>query len=464
MVEDVREGTDAIREKKSEYLPKFEAETQKEWDTRVRLTFASDAYAMTLDEHVGLIAAPKLGDDTPDEISENAEDIDGEGNHLEVFAHDVADAAMHWGHAVLWTDYPSIEQFPNLDAKRKAGVRAYTILYGAPDVLDWAFTTYAGSTFLTRIKFREVESDGTVVYREYAQEVVKDERTGKVLSVGGIAWEEYTESSEDGAKVPRTGGALKGPDRIPARIIYGGRRKGRMHSSPHLHNLAVTSIELTQVKSDYALVMHKCNVPTPVFVNRKKDKGGSNKVRMGQGIDLDANGNAFYLEPSGVALNATRDRMGDLKHTMQRQGATTSDGSGKVLTATEAQIVAKSRNAKLRRASRSMKDGYEGALADQAAFQGIKGGGGAGGGSVEMDDQFAGTTIDPAYLAVLLESYREDAIPLDAYMFALAHGKLPDDFAELDTALRLLAEAQAEEDAAAEEDEEYEDGDDDGGA
>jgi len=75
-------------------------------------------------------------------------------------------------------------------------------------------------------------------------------------------------------------------------------------SKPHLYGLALSNVEETQIESDYANVMHKCNVPTPIFIGRNVNEGAQT-TQMGQGIDIPVGGSAMFLEPGGSAIAAT---------------------------------------------------------------------------------------------------------------------------------------------------------------
>ena len=454
LVADLRTGTPAIRAKCAYYLPRFEAETDKDYAARVLMTFAGDQYAETLVEHVGLVFAvpPKADDDVPAQILPLLEDIDGEGNHADVFAQTAFDSALHWGHAVLFTDYPVPRGVKTKADEARFQARPYVTLYGAPDVLDARYVTVGGVRVLVEIKFREWTSVpgpafGSAIeerFRVVRQAVTTDEVTGQITGLGAVTWELYTKQGEVFQKSDE--GEIVGPSRICARVIYGGEKLGAMHSKPHLIGLAYSSIEETQVKSDNAAVMHKTNLPTAVFIGRQKPPAGSPEtIQMGQGIDVPIGGDAHFMEPTGAALGATRTRLEDLRAQMRRQGAI-SDETGTAKTATEARLAAASRNAKLVKAARSLQDALEGMLADIAAFLKLP-----SGGSVIVNRDFAGQGLDPAYLAVLVNAYNseERALPLDALLYALKVGRLPEDFAPEEEALRLVAEQMAKADQAA---------------
>lgn len=454
VVHDARGATEAMRTKAMMYLPRFEAETVADWNARIVMTFANDHYATTLAEHTGLVFSQplKLGKDVPTAIKDLTEDIDGEGNHIDVFAQSALETALHLGHCVLYTDYPNAANIKTRKDERRAKVRPYVTLYKASDVLSWRTAVVGGCVVVVQIVFREtnVEPSGTfgveqcVTYREITQEVFVDEFTGRATGLGAITWQTYQKDKNTDGTVADTfhvtgAGPVDGPEKIPVRIVYGGERVGVLYSKPHLYGLALSNIKETQVESDYAAVMHKCNVPTPIFIGRQPSSGGDG-VQMGVGIDLPLGASAAMLEPTGAALNATRLRLEDIRAQMRRQGATSGDESGKVMTATEAAIYAKQRNAKLSKASRSLQDALEGVLADMAAFMGLSTSGSVkSGGSVDVNKNFSGQQIDPALLTVYVNAYAAGALPLDALLYALEKGQLPEDFSATDSALKLIA-------------------------
>lgn len=452
IVRDVREGTLALREKSATYLPRFEAETAADHAARLRMTFHEDHYDTTLLEHVGLLTAraPELGDDVPERLVTLMEDIDGEGNHLDVFIASALEAALHWGHCLLLTDKPATAGLVRtLAEERRLGVRPYVTLYPAPDILAVRLEVVGGTRVVTRVMLRERGEREAGAYglesfvglRELRQEVARD-ALGRATALGAITWRTWRQATGANAGSPAflplaSGVVTAGPPVLAARFIYGGQRVGPGQSVPHLWSLALASIEQTQLKSDYARVMHLCNVPTPVFIGRQKDPSGGT-IQLGQGLDIPLGGDAMMLEPTGAALSSTQQRLEDLRVQMRRQGATSADPTGKVLTATEAALYARQRNAKLARAARSAQDALEGVLMDLAAFERLP-----EGGSITLDQDFTVEGLDPQLLAVYLTAYEKDALPLDAVLHALKHGKLPDEWDTEALALEMLAGAEA---------------------
>ncbi len=243
LVEDIRAGTTTIRNRRGFYLPKFEAETPIDWDARVNMTFVADHYATTITEHVGLVMAvpPKLGDDVPQAIRDLLEDIDGEGNHYDVFAQSTLDSALHLGHAVLLTDYPPTPDVKNKAEEQAMQARPYVTLYRASDILSWQWAIVGGVRVLSQIMFKETSSEPAGEYgvadcirlREFKQEGYYDQNTGRARALGAITWRTWKQvssvSTVDGTATSVVtftptgdGGTITGPKRIPARIVYGG--------------------------------------------------------------------------------------------------------------------------------------------------------------------------------------------------------------------------------------------------
>jgi hypothetical protein len=472
IVHDIRSGTANIRTRAEYYLPRYEAEELPDWISRVNMTYVNDWYASTLEEHVGLgLGEPiQFDKEVPEVLIPMLEDVDGEGNQIDVAAEQWLDAAMHFGHGVLFTDYPVTTNVANKEQERALNIRPYVTWYPAPHILNWRTVKFGGVTVITHIAFRNFDTtaDGHVCeyYRHFTQEVVTDPATDRVTSLGAITWQAWEKikgnsgpsglgGNDNGTAtkddfVDRGSGTLTGPSRIPVRVVYGGKKLGTLHSRPSLEGLAFSNLEETQVGSDYGSIMHKCNVPTACFIGRQAPSPGQAKVQMGQGMDLLPGGTAFYLEPTGHAIADTRQRLEDIRTNMRRQGATSIDPSigGRPMTATEAALWSKQRNAKLKKSVQSLQDGIEGMLADFAVYLNVDSieGSVISGGSVVLSTNFSGASVDPQYLNVLLQAYLNNALPLEALLYALKNGELPDDFSAEDEAFRLLAAQAAQTD------------------
>lgn len=454
---DAKEGIDALRANAATYLPRFEVETPQDYAARLNMTFSEDYYPQTLADLVGLALAepPQLGPDVPDKLKELWENVDGEGNHGDVFTEALLDAALDDGHAVLFTDYPSTPDYTRLTPADLAAreLRPYWTIHRGRDVTNWRVVTVGGVRVVVQLTVREHHEEdagafGTRCvdrYRVFRQAVLTDDATGRPAGLGAITWALYEEQRGEGAQsaawVAIDEGEIVGPTRIPARIVYGGERRGVLHTRPFLYGVALNVLELTQVHSEYASAMHQTNVVTPVFTGI--DDTERKVVQLGQGLALPMGATAAMLEPSGNAIGAARTRMEDIKASIRRKGGTVHESETE-RTATEVAASVRARNARLSRAVASLKDALEGGLADMAAFLGIP----EGGGSVTLARRFAVAQVDQAILGALTTLHAAGEIPLSVVLHYMRHGELPDD-ADVEMAdLEAYARATATRDAA----------------
>jgi hypothetical protein len=423
----VRHLNQTLVESPGKILPKFESEDQIDYLARVGITDAFEAVDETIHALVGLATrhAPILGDDVPPRIQLDWEDLDGQGTHGDVFVQHLEDAALQDGHAGVLTDYPPAPRGMTLQQEQAGGYRAYAVLLPADRITSWRVGRVQGRMMLTMVKLREsreVEAGAfgnTTVerYRTLTQRIAGADGEAD----GVMAGEPYVtfvvherKDGKSGEWVPVDEGVIRGPKYIPVRIAYGGERTGILRSRPPLRGLAYTSIAHTQVGSDLRSSMHKCAVPTPVFIGRDKtnDPANGGTIRMGSGIDVSVGGDAKYLEPTGAALDALDRYRENLKRQMGAQGfAMLRRDTPREATATEAILEDSKDSSKLAKMVRSANDCMEGVLADFAAFYGLE-----DGGSITMTRQFADLELTAEEIRVLSDMEERGQLTLETVL------------------------------------------------
>jgi hypothetical protein len=412
LVRDVRAGTEAMRSQT--YLPKFEAEDQKDWQARVDMTFAYDAVDQTLGAMLGLafMNEPELGEDVPAQILVDWENIDGEGTHGTVFATQVLDAAVQDGHALILTEYPPASDGLTLADQQALAIRAYLVRVTVDQIRSWRVITHGGRRVLGQIVIRfETEAPegafGTaakVEYRVYRQQFGPE---GPF-----VEWELWEEVEHE--TLLREEGVLRGPQFIPVTPVFAGQRTGFLESLPPLLGLAYSNIDHTQVKSDRRFSMHKCAIPVPVFIGRDRGPTGDSAVVMSssRGIDINIGGDAKILEPAGNALQALREEVLDIEERMGHQGmAMVLPQDGASRTATEIQFTRTRQESKLARAVRSLQDALEASFQFMAEYYGLE-----DGGSITLRRDFTALTLSDADLAMLTAARERGDLTLETFL------------------------------------------------
>ena len=458
LCKDVKASTPILRAKKEVYLPRFSSESMQDWEARVKMSFADNHYDQTLADHVGLVFSkdPVIEEGAPIELEDFIENVDGESTHFTVFAKQFFEAALDLGHAAIIVDFPSVPDGVRIDKADAKAMRMnpYWSIIRADQIVNKRATTIGGSRVLTQVTIAEEASidDGmfgskcVTQYRTITQDVLyrttNPALAARPSGLGAITYRVWAQSKDNPNQYNVIEeGTILGPDRIPIAICYGGPKLGLLRSRPHLLGLAHTSVEELQVKSDYANIMHKCNVPTPIFIGRgpQIDTGekGSDEVQMGVGIDIPLGGDAKMLEPSGAAIGATRERINDIREQLKRQGAWIRGVAQTSMTATEFTQLARRTSARLITASRSCKDALEQAIIFTLQFmnvpitdEGV---------TVTMAKDFGMPSIDPNLLNAYTSIYNAGGLPLEALLYAAKHGELPEEFEPEQAAAEAMA-------------------------
>ena len=108
MVDDVLQGTVAVRKKGEVYTPRAQGESMEKYERRLKRSRFYNIYRRTLGGMTGRVfrTPPKLAKDAPKELLEHAENIDGKGTHVSIFARRLFRKGLHHGHAAILIDTP----------------------------------------------------------------------------------------------------------------------------------------------------------------------------------------------------------------------------------------------------------------------------------------------------------------------------------------------------------------------
>lgn len=349
------DGVKALRDAGDRYLPKFRDEDTADHQYRLRCTKLTNIYRDTVEglaskpfeEEVSFPAGEGITE-TPADVLEFAENVDGSGSNLTEFASltffNGINSAIDW----IFVDYSKPDpKVRSIRDARVAGVRPYWSHVLARNVLDVQSKMVGGSEVLTFMKIFEPGSPDRI--REF-------ERT----DTGSIDWRLY--EKRDGAQVDNSqfiqiDGGVLAIDQIPLVPFITGRRDGKSWQFfPAMRDAADLQIELYQQES--ALKFAKQLAAYPMLAgNGVKPPVGADgrtptKLSVGPGRVLyappDANGTAgswTYVEPSAQSLKFLAE---DIKETqaqlreLARQPLTANAGTITVINSAMAAGKAKS--------------------------------------------------------------------------------------------------------------------------
>src|SRR3990167_2724899 len=298
-------GTKAIRKAGTKFLPKWPKEEQ-------------DAYESRRDASTLL---PAYGETVPAQIKTYAENIDRQGNNLQVWAQTLFSGGLGYGLCHVLVDYPQTaapDGSTRLVTKAdeiKAGVRPYTVIIRHSQVLGWKAKTAGGEHVLTQFRFMESVEEPDPE-NEFLTKQVDQVR---VLEPG--LWFTYRKVKTEGGKEEwqeheRGTTTL---DKIPLATLY-TKRTGFMTATPPLMELAHLNIKHWQSQSDQDNILHVARVPMLAVIGIE-DESWEMKVGTSTATKLPREGDMKWVEHTGKAIEAGRQSLQDLLDAMRIAGA-----------------------------------------------------------------------------------------------------------------------------------------------
>jgi hypothetical protein len=417
-------GTKTLRAGGETFLPRYPAEPIPDYRVRLKRAVLTNYYAQTIRHLVGKAFSRPLVlmDDVPPQIAEWCEDVDLQGTHINAFAAEVFREALGVGLVGILVDFPRLPPGASLAEERALGARPYMTMVPVETILGVRTDGPMGKIQMTRIVESRVEPDGS-----YGERLVSRIR---VLTPGQF---ELYQGGADGAFALVDGGPMS-IQRVPLVPVY-GLKVGPWHGSPPLLDLAYKNIQHYQIDSDMSNALQVASFP--ILAASGYDQERDPSIRVGPNVVLatsDPSGRFYYVEHSGTAISAGRQKLEDLKAEMAMDGVQSLvPRAGGDVTATETQVKYAESTSDLQRMAFSLKDSLENALQLMAEWVGLP-----NGGSIELRGQFV-LPRDAATEAQALISLRSAGEITSRTLLSELKRRdfLPDDF-DIDAERELL--------------------------
>lgn len=307
IVRTLADGTHAMRKAGKQFLPKESAESETAYTIRLSRTVLFNAFGKTIDDMVGRIFRNEItyGDDVPGQIQTWAENVDMTGQHLNVFASNVAKDAMTTGLAHILVDTPRDME----GATRATQGRPYFVHLKAEAVIGWTARTGGNGLKLETLRFKETVTEPDGEYHVQQVEQIK------VLKP--FAWEVWRKVDQSKEwELYETG--TRDEEGIPLATVYFGRT-GFMTAEPPLIDLADLNVAHWQSSSDQRNILHVARVP--ILFGAGFDDGA--EIVIGASVmtrAADPAAKLSYVEHTGNAITSGRDDLKDLEFQMQAMG------------------------------------------------------------------------------------------------------------------------------------------------
>jgi len=309
------DGIEAMRNAGTKYLPQFPAETKDDYSFRLNnSTVMTNIFADVVET---LASKPfekdtVLSEEASDEMEEFAENVDGDGSVLSVFAAQVLYNGVKAGVDWIWVDYPEVDASVRTIADAKArNLRPYWTRVLGRNVLRCE-TAFDGSK--RYISFIRIYEPGPV-------DQIRDMR----VEAGQVVWTLYekTDKWDDVKKTHyrQIKNGMLAIDEIPLVPFFTGRRDGHSFKfDPPLKAAAEQQLHLYQAETGFNHVTTLSAYPilSASGVSPDKDEQGNPKpIKRGPSVVLYAPptgeggsaGEWKYVEPSSNSLMFLQKRI-----------------------------------------------------------------------------------------------------------------------------------------------------------
>lgn len=417
MMRDVMTGTRAIRANASTYAPRYELETEGDWKSRIGRTETFPALKRTVAGLSGMVFRenPQLGDDAPEQLEKDWENIDGAGTHADVFGRRLFEDGLLTGGGGILVEAPVSEAGATMGDEKRAGVRPYWCAIPAEQVINVQWATVDGRPVCTLLVLEEPsnEPDG-----QFGVKPLTRYRVMRRSKEGRVTFETYV-SRDGGEPAPEN---QPKPITNQTEIPYAPLD---LSEQPPLLELAYAQLAHFNVRSDRRAALRKQCMAILVR-SGVDDDSKPIIVSPNKGVDLPPAGKLEYVEPKGEGLDQVRTELEDLKNEMAAQGLAMLQRDTRSAETAEAKRLDKGeQDCQLARYARALNDCLERANQFHMNYYGEK----DAGGSVNVNMDFDGLALEPEMIAQYLAMVTAGKMSVQTmWQIMQEKGALPDDF------------------------------------
>jgi hypothetical protein len=398
MVDTMMAGTKAMRAAGKTYLPQFPGESDADYKyrnetakfTNIFRDIAENLAAKPFTKEVSLSKPEGF-----EAYSAIVEDIDGAGNHLNVFAADTffngISRAIDW----IFVDFPTARPGATLADERASGARPYWVHIPATDMLAVYSAMVGSKEVIHYARMREVtvESDGVeeteiVQVRVLIRDPIYDDETGAVIGFAPARYELWrSEAVESGArKKAQTVWTMVDEGEISIGEIalvpfITGRRHGlSWRFDPAMQDVAdlqiehyqrETNLKFAETMTAYPILAGNGVMPhlgpdgKPVPIRR-----GPNSVLFG-GVHDGTAGTWEVIEPAATSLQFLASQVETIEKQMREIGRLPLTGGTAGLTQVAAAFGSQKASSAVQMWAFGLKDALERAFAFTAMWMGL---------------------------------------------------------------------------------------------
>lgn len=372
---DVENGQRAIHKAGDKYLPRNGAETDPDYQSRLKRSDFFNAFYRTMSGLSGMAFAKDPAIDLPGAMESYKADIDLAGTPLIAMAKDVVEDVLEYGRIGLLVDYPTMpENVSSIsqEVAERMGLRPALKTYDAQSIINWKTTRIGNRTVLSMVVLKETHM--------VAKDEFEDDKETRYrvldLDDGGFYRQRVYVEKAGKSELLETIYPVMNRQKIgliPFRII-GPNGMGFDVDEPPLIDLVDANLAHYQVNSDIRVAMH-FGVPTFCISGYTPGEGESITVGSRAAIILpDPQAKAYFAEPQGEMLPQMQAALKEIEQRMAILGARMiADETRQAETLGATQIKRAGENSVMASLVIAVSDAFEWALGVMAQWAGVSG-------------------------------------------------------------------------------------------
>ncbi|MBS0878617.1 MULTISPECIES: DUF4055 domain-containing protein [unclassified Tatumella] len=311
-------GTLEMRRQGETYLPRWPNEDKESYKQRLSVATLLPAYEESIKQNIGRIFAEPtvLSTSAPEAIKTLTENIDMEGDRLDVWAQQFFSLAFQYGLAHALVDYPKTDpaMVKTRADEQQSGARPYVTMLNPRQIIGWQSAVQGGKVVLTDLRIKEVVIIDGDDFGQTKVEQIRHIMPGKVEIYqpaqgenGAIAWtmvDSWQTSRQD----------------IPLVTLY-TKRTGFMRGAPPLLNLAHLNVKHWQSQSEQDNILHVARVPLLSVFGLAADQELTIGAACATQFSDRSTQGMEYTEHTGAAIGSGKTSLDDLENQMRQAGA-----------------------------------------------------------------------------------------------------------------------------------------------
>lgn len=364
------------------------------------------------------------------------------GNDLWTFFHEVDQYCLRDGWCGVMVEFPPVD--PNINSQAdllESDRRPYLVLIDRRDILNWRTTKINGKPQLVQVTIRETrcEPDGS-----YGEKVAVYYR---VLIPGEYFVFQIIETNGESQLLLVEQGTTSLSE-IPL-VYYSVTESGLFSAKAPFLNLAKLNIEHFQKRSQLNEVLRKCNLPVPVRKGLIKTVDDLKKVPAlvigpNSVLDIPADGDFYFAEPSGSAIAASKDDIKDLEAAMDRMTLDFLTSGEHQKTATEVLLDSTKTSANLKGVARRKESAIQQIFKLWVAYTGETEGGG-----IAQDEDLLSAPLTPEQVDKLQNLADAGRISDRTLLLLLQRGKVLPRQLDINAEVEMTQQAQPKDEVLA---------------